>query len=1014
MLESILSYLREQLDGQKKVEINLCLALLSKYFIEGGEGLELFPKFKREIDKFVATNKTVSNIDILEKYWNVFSVQDKCGFISSHFNIGRNNIVAIPTPARAKKVVIAGPNNKLAPLENLYDSIVASRSGTSRTTHPYIWQWGITAAEYEVICNTVEICHSLDKQDVKDLIDNDKCIFIIVAYVAERYKREWFGNDRQENALKQIGLGDKVEKIAKAYFKDRSETLIFKHDTGEHEYLYSLRVEGGLPVKYIVDGNNQLTLFAEKIFREYKRAIKFLLEQLNNKCIRYSYESRHSLYEYLETLKSDDGPYSIYGTDSEYVDIFKRFTTNLKNERAKAQRESNKFGLEYSVWRWKNSDEFTLHQNLTFRQSDSYKETNELISIERLKQWGIEPTYIFWLRIGKKDYEFHPWKGEYYRSIQGYFRIPLEDVDLSKSTLPRASVSYIPQKSNGSKDLGNIQILSSAILPHKDYIVFSSNDGHRWSQNHNGNYSAVLVIKPAEIEGKYEDLELEGGMRWIEFDGQIKINKQTIYGSKNIILPKDEALHSIAQSPWIKNIRCQYKGISEPIYLLSASNIKGRNFEKIDEEGNRSCINGRIEYKDTESSRYKYIDQDELPNGLVNLRIDDIVIKTYIFPDTATISRDTANKYIYIRGFESFTTEFPEEKDFQVLMSGETIKISDRYTDNKLIEAIPVSFSKDGVEIMMDIIRPLKRKDRILRTRVLDINQSIPKKLASQYKIREFDETGVRNVKDKSCSQKYSNKKIQLERNKYIVDRGNNVCLESGLAFAFWATSGEIYPLRIASEDIYSQGRYITHLYLTDIPENKEGYIIQTLESQKTELTYYEPYPVGLKPKNGYGIKTIFLNGIPAIERLKVCIKHGLYLDDFLAKKDINAELFRKYLNFCYDEERDINFKTLWEGALDLSTNWLIIPRTDWKTEISKGLEQDIVIDLLLCYALFKPGTYDLLKAYLDIFWDYEWKGKITSRSSLERKYIKYIMTGEGETPSYMPDLSGILDEINK
>ena len=39
MLETVLSYLREQLDGQKKVELNLCLALLSKYFIEGDKSL---------------------------------------------------------------------------------------------------------------------------------------------------------------------------------------------------------------------------------------------------------------------------------------------------------------------------------------------------------------------------------------------------------------------------------------------------------------------------------------------------------------------------------------------------------------------------------------------------------------------------------------------------------------------------------------------------------------------------------------------------------------------------------------------------------------------------------------------------------------------------------------------------------------------------------------------------------------------------------------------------------------
>lgn len=1014
MLETVLSYLREQLDGQKKVELNLCLALLSKYFIEGGAGADLFPKLKREVDKFVSTNGKRHDIQNLEKYWNSYSDLVKCDYISKHFNIGRNNLVAIPATTRAKAVVIAQGNNRIAPLEELYDRLVASRSGINRTSLTYIWQWRITASEYEDICNTVEICKSFDKNEVKDLLNNEKCIFIIVAYTAERYKREWFGNDRQENALKQIGLGDKVEKITNAYFKDRSKDLIFRHPTGEHEYLWSLRVEGGLPIKYIVDGDNQLSHFSEKIFREYKKAIKFLLEQLNNKSIRYSYEAKHSIYEYLETLKTDDGPFCIYGTDAEYVDIFKRFTTILKNERAKAQRESNKFGLDYSVWRWKNSEEFTLHQNIIFRQSDSFKETNEIISIERLKQWGIEPTYIFWLRIGNRDYEFHPWKDNYYRSIHGNCSIPLEDVDLSKSTLPRASVAYIPQKGDGTKDLAHKEVISNAIATNKDYIIFSSNDGHRWSQNHSGNYSAVLIIKPAEIEGKFEELELEGGMRWVEFDGQITINKQVIYSSKNIILPKEEALHSIAQSSWVKNIRCEGNGLSEPIYLLSASNLKGRNFEKIDEEGNRLNIEGRLQYKDHESHRYKDLDQENLPQGLVSLRMDNIVIKGYIFPDTATISRDTANRIILIKGFESYTTEITEEKDLQVTTIGDTIKISDKYTENKLIEVIPISFKKDDVEISFEIVRPLKRKDRILRGRVLDINQSIPKKLASQYKIREFDETGVRNVKDKSCSQKYSNKKIQCERHKYIVDRGNNVSIESSLLFIFWDTSGNIYPLEIVSEDVYSQGKYITHLHLTGIPECKEGYIIQSLEKQNTEITYYEPFPVGIKAKNGLGIKSIFANGISAIERLKMCIKHGLYIDDFLTKKDISANLFKRYSDFCDEEGKDINYKILWEGALDLKYNWLLIPRKEWIVEISKGLEKEKVNELLLNFSTLSYGTYDILQKYIYAFWDFEWKGKITARSSDERKFVKYIMTGEGDSPSRMPDLSGILNEMNK
>ena len=203
-------------------------------------------------------------------------------------------------------------------------------------------------------------------------------------------------------------------------------------------------------------------------------------------------------------------------------------------------------------------------------------------------------------------------------------------------------------------------------------------------------------------------------------------------------------------------------------------------------------------------------------------------------------------------------------------------------------------------------------------------------------------------------------------------------------------------------------------MHLTGIPECKAGYIIQSLEKQNTEITYYEPFPVGIKAKNGLGIKSIFANGISAIERLKMCIKHGLYIDDFLTKKDISANLFKRYSDFCDEEGKDINYKILWEGALDLKYNWLLIPRKEWIVEISKGLEKEKVNELLLNFSTLSYGTYDILQKYIYAFWDFEWKGKITARSSDERKFVKYIMTGEGDSPSRMPDLSGILNEMNK
>ena len=43
-------------------------------------------------------------------------------------------------------------------------------------------------------------------QSLYEFLKDKKCVWIFVAYIAERYKREWNGNNREENAIIQLGL----------------------------------------------------------------------------------------------------------------------------------------------------------------------------------------------------------------------------------------------------------------------------------------------------------------------------------------------------------------------------------------------------------------------------------------------------------------------------------------------------------------------------------------------------------------------------------------------------------------------------------------------------------------------------------------------------------------------------------------------------------------------------------------------------------------------------------------
>lgn len=1040
MSANLISFLREHGNGNN-IELNKCIALISKYFIEGGDGIEDFPKFEKELKKFTSINSKRSEVEILALWWSEYTVQQKQMFIAHQFSI-INGMVIIPEVAKAETTVDIPFNNIFEILDFLYDKLVSNRGGIENvSSYKYIWQWKITAQEYESICKFVEVCKCFDKNHKSLLVSGSqyKSIFIIVAYIAERYKREWNGNDGEENALMQIGLEDKAQQIARAYFRDRSDTHIFRHHngTGPHEYLESLRMEGGLPVKYIVkhidgvDGNNNhLVDFCEKLYEDSTEALNILNSRINNSCLRYSYERQHSIYHYVCALLEDNAIANIYGTDAENVEQIMKFAELLMNGREKAQRKSHKFAMEYSVWRWQGSGEFILHQNVVFKADSSFNETQDLISRARLEQWGINPSYIFWLKINNRLVEFHPWKNDFYRPAVGTTRIPLDDVDLSNHSLPKINFGYIGQTADGKRDKEHIRNISRTLVPHRDpYIKFSSDDGHRWIQNGNGVFSAVLVTSPVEVIGGSDPLEFDGGMRWIEYTGQIMINGQCVYSSNNMLVPKPEAKHSISTQNWIRNIQLLGDGTAEPIHILNPSKIISRNFEKVDYSGSTSRIVGAVEYKDKDTNRFTRFDCSNPPYGLTTLRMDGIRMKAYLYSDDIRAIRDIGHNFVSLKGISSEQVEIQENNDYYTVNPTGDWKAFDRYNaDNKQSDSIPIVIhNEDGADIAMEVIRPLNRKDRILSSMILDSNQQIPKRLASQFRVREFNEDGVTYHKDRSCVQRYSNKQIQLFRSQqdkyYTIANGKDVTIEDNLHFAFWAIDGTIHNLSIESDFIDFRRRDIIYYYLTGIPEKTSGCIIQTLKYGKPKLTFYKPLWVG---ENNTPSK--FRSSIPHLNRFLTCIEHGLYFggvdaEDFFVSMDFNnlpmEELLRRYIIHCLNEDIDINYNALWEIAGDFKKDWFMVPRPYWRDLCwREGIDKSIILLLLLLRPQDERCTYNDKLLYVANFWDYTWTQRTNRRSSVEKIFLRYIMNGEPTNecplPTSLPKMTDILSEMLK
>ena len=888
-------------------------------------------------------------------------------------------------------------------ISTLYDNLVKKRGGEDVVKElEYIWQWLISQSEYNNISDTLTHCRSLNGKEQQVLLENRKCIWVIVAYIAERYKREWNGIDGKDNALLQIGLEHKAKAIAEQYFKDHSDRIFINSNGSYAEWLESLRMEGGLPVKYIVD-KNKLD-FTKDIYENQQKAIEALEDKTQNKTQnetrKDSYRRKHSIYEYIQALIAKRDVYS--KEDAEHYP-FKDFQEILEKGREDARKRASKFEVEYAVWRWRYSDEFVIHQQVNLKSAKAYLEDQEMISFERIRDvWQItEPTYVFWLRIGDKDYEFYK-RSSGYRSATGRIDFTLPDLDLSNLESSRVTITYIPQGADGQKDANESKwkdISNDIVKESKNYILFSSKDGNKWYQGRFGSKGAVLVLnKSVKVEpiGYMEEVQLDGGMRWIEFDSLIKINGKTESIGHLEIRPREEALHPIVK--YVQNIKLQRNNNIENIWILKSSAIKKENFEKITDDGKTSSIN-KIEYRNNDSGEYKKMDKSNFVfDGLTIFRLDDNkVVKAFVLPDNAGIRRDVGNERIIISNFNDVNIKGIE--GFH--RNSNTYQKEFRYNDiddpaNTTCQ-ICINID-DSQKIVMEVVYPWKRQVRILG-RNTTTEKKIPRKFASRYKLLDFNENGVRYIEDKESIEKY-NREISKDHGRYRVGS------EEGLEFVFMATDGTEYPLNIKSVEERTGVCY----YLTGIPTGQKGVIFQSLKNKSPELAYYEHLYVDCKDR------VVFRSDmVSKIAPFVKCEEHNLYYDVLLYKEMLTPKWFFDYCKDCISQKRVINYKHLWLAAKDCEVDWILdFPRAEWLNAMSTKECED---EKKWVKQLFRyhPQYYTKdLTEFVEKYWELKWNCRAPqNRSEDYKKFLFFAIKCElGHNNIIYTDNNGNTKEV--
>ena len=581
-------------------------------------------------------------------------------------------------------------------LEQLYDKLVDNRGGASFNKPTYIWEWSFNIDEYHEITNAALKCNNLTtNQEKESLLRYDKCVFIIAAYVAERYKREWNGHSGTDNALIQIGYKELSEQIANKYFKQRSDLMIFRHDNAArtHEYLESLRMEGGLPVKRI-NGDTALADFAEYLYDETDRAID-ILSEIGNECMKYSYNEKLSIYHYTMQLLQPNGLRNIYGSDIDTVADIGAFANILATGRAEAERKKTR--LIFEVWHDAESNSPVSLTPILHMYPEDNGDRHFALSPSRLTSWRVDnvssinsftldfvdadgqPITIYDENYSEMDsiYFSKCYNGDFVEfNARNRFLFPtIQEENLSMETIHLSNCSCrLTTDASSTFECPRIIPRKQAS---KDYIQLYSNDNKFWVSNKGPlpfRYSALIVKVSKNCHPTNNEYEnLSNGLVWVPFMTHVELcingTNKVIYNAQGSIYayPQDACIHPICRSPYAKHLDNGFvefynnsNGETDNVYLIRPSDI---TFD-VYREDKRTKQEVKVDEKQTISYRQNMRDEwqpytptVQLNAGYIEFNVvigpnDSTIVKCFVLPSNCDISIELHRKRVLFNNIE--------------------------------------------------------------------------------------------------------------------------------------------------------------------------------------------------------------------------------------------------------------------------------------------------------------------------------------------------------------------------
>lgn len=736
----------------------------------------------------------------------------------------------------------------------------------------YIWQWKIPASIYkelkEVLAKFVKEFPL--KQDniitsIRELGNNLHIVFsrLVAVYCAEWFKREFNGNDRGNNALEAIGLKDQgisEEIFCRAYGEENV------YHAGKHrEWLWSMYVQGGLPVNYIVQNNqnsqnnNMVDILAayftpgEQPSRESAQED----EVFRNQVMAQS-ESIQSYIDCLRTLHQDGNvgwPIAEEDLSREPFVSFRNFVLEGKRK-ANQRRRQSKFYLEWLAWKSNDNDQFAMALLLCLHSNPQTTRPNKDIPIETARMWGIPDdenlfeivikqgripllTIPFYKAVGR-DYFYNT--GGYFKFIlaSDYGRYPAEshygvlNGERRISWLLPLTIGWRTSEREG----GTLQTLD---LP--PCIPFTLEKQNRWSSRKQVGEKALFVLDRMKfkVETGSPEVAVCGESLWIPVYSRIEYS----YGGKKLaILPyvagtlyvePQEQLFSNAVR--YRNGKVEYRdkdNVVHPVFLIKRS----------------TKFNGYIE-NGTETPRFreKLIGNNAEQHGFCEVVVLDKAtgkkasVSCFVIPDDATLERD-------LRLYQIRSSN----------LDAEILSVN----SNEQADTVKYTIRSGSDSLDLEVYRPIRDKGSIFirnTDKPVTINM-IPLKFLAFYQLRRVDEHGcvrldfVQEVSDSRPVRNaiyrdlyyqnnqnvvsilnvnfmpYSSNVIENNRQGYFINL-NGDRLKSCRFLFYEFASGKIVDVQCIEQD----GKTELHF---DSPN--EGMLFQTLaELDALPLYYFRP-----------------------------------------------------------------------------------------------------------------------------------------------------------------------------